>query len=82
MASSIVNKLIHNTMVTLKTEVNSSEGAAFIEAARRFFSLGDPAVSNVNESASSVSETCHSSQEDIQGIEEMIPRTGSKMPDH
>src|SRR6266849_4864514 len=82
MASSIVNKIIHNTMVTLKAEVNSSEGAAFLEAARRFFSLGDPAVSNVNESASSVSETCHSSQEDIQGIEEMIPRTGSKMPDH
>src|SRR5262245_9228193 len=26
MASSIVNKLIHNTMVTLKTEVNSSDG--------------------------------------------------------
>ena len=38
MASSIVNKLIHNTMVTLKAEVNSSEGTAFLEAARRFFS--------------------------------------------
>jgi len=39
MASSIVNKLIHRTMVTLKTEVNSSSGPAFVEAARRFFHL-------------------------------------------
>ena len=43
MASSIVNKLIHNTMVTLKNEVTSAEGAAFVEAARRFFSLNDAA---------------------------------------
>jgi len=34
-----VNKLIHRTMVTLKAEVNSSSGPAFVEAARRFFSL-------------------------------------------
>ena len=39
LASSIVNKLIHRTMVTLKTEVNSSNGPAFVEAARRFFHL-------------------------------------------
>jgi glutamyl-tRNA reductase len=39
MASSIVNKLIHRTLVTLKTEVNSSSGPAFVEAARRFFHL-------------------------------------------
>jgi glutamyl-tRNA reductase len=80
MASSIVNKLIHNTMVTLKAEVNSSDGAAFVEAARRFFALGDPAVSNVNGSVSSESESGHSSQEVIQDAEEMIPRTGSKRP--
>ena len=43
MASSIVNKLIHRTMVTLKTEVNSSSGPAFVEAARRFFHLDRPA---------------------------------------
>lgn len=42
MASSIVNKLIHSTMVTLKSEVNSDSGAAFIEAARRFFDLDQP----------------------------------------
>jgi glutamyl-tRNA reductase len=82
MASSIVNKLIHNTMMTLKAEVNSSEGTAFIEAARRFFNLGDSAVSNVDESASSASETCHSSQEDGQDIEQAIPRSGSKTSDH
>lgn len=42
LASSIVNKLIHRTMVTLKAEVNSSSGPAFVEAARRFFSLDRP----------------------------------------
>jgi len=82
MASSIVNKLIHNTMVTLKAEVNSSEGAAFVEAARRFFNLGDPAVSNVNGSISSASETCYSPQEESKDAEEVTPRTGSKTPDH
>jgi glutamyl-tRNA reductase len=82
MAASIVNKLIHNTMVTLKAEVNSSEGAAFVEAARRFFNLGDPAVSNINGSPSSASETCQSSQEAIRDVEEVTPRSGSKTPDH
>jgi glutamyl-tRNA reductase len=45
LASSIVNKLIHRTMVTLKTEVHSSSGPAFVEAARRFFSLDRSAPS-------------------------------------
>ncbi|HKO29705.1 MAG TPA: glutamyl-tRNA reductase [Nitrospiraceae bacterium] len=82
MASSIVNKLIHNTMVTLKAEVNSSDGAAFVEAARRFFSLSDPPGSNANEHMSSASETCATSQADIRNIEVMTPRTGSKTSDH
>jgi glutamyl-tRNA reductase len=82
LASSIVNKLIHNTMVTLKAEVNSSEGAAFIEAARRFFSLGDSAVSNVNGSTSSAPETCYPPQEESKDAEEVTPRTGSKTPGH
>jgi glutamyl-tRNA reductase len=81
LASSIVNKLIHNTMVTLKAEVNSSEGAAFVEAARRFFSLSDPALPDVNQRVSSESEACHTSQADIQGIEEATRRPASKMPD-
>ena len=81
MASSIANKLIHNTMVTLKAEVNSSDGAAFVEAARRFFNLSDPAASSANERAPSASEACYSSQADSLDIEEAIPRTASKMPD-
>src|SRR4026208_2395282 len=81
MASSIVNKLIHNTMVTLKTEVNSSEGAAFVEAARRFFSLGDPAASDVNGSGVSASETCRSGQENHRAVEEVSPSRGSKPSD-
>ena len=72
----------HNTMVTLKAEVNSSEGAAFVEAARRFFGLGDATGSNVNGSASSEMETCHPSQDGIQDAEEVTPRTGSEMPRH
>lgn len=44
MASSIVNKLIHRTMVTLKAEVNSSSGPAFVEAAHRFFDLDQPSL--------------------------------------
>jgi glutamyl-tRNA reductase len=82
MASSIVNKLIHNTMMTLKAEVNSSDGAAFVEAARRFFNLGDSAVSNTNGSTSLVSETCHLPQDDNRNVDEVTPRTGSKTPDH
>ncbi|MBS0155095.1 MAG: glutamyl-tRNA reductase [Nitrospira sp.] len=45
LASSIVNKLIHRTMVTLKNEVNSSSGPAFVEAARRFYALDRPSSS-------------------------------------
>jgi glutamyl-tRNA reductase len=44
MASTIVNKLIHNTMVTLKSEVASADGAAFVEAAKRFFNLNEAGV--------------------------------------
>jgi glutamyl-tRNA reductase len=39
LASAIVNKMVHGTMVTLKAEANSSSGAAYVDAARRFFSL-------------------------------------------
>jgi len=49
LASSIVNKLIHRTMVTLKAEVNSSNGPAFVEAARRFFQLDQPSIRNRRE---------------------------------
>ncbi|MGQ0812024.1 MAG: glutamyl-tRNA reductase [Nitrospiraceae bacterium] len=46
LASAIVNKLIHGTMVTLKAEASSSGGEAFIEAARRFFSLDEATAVN------------------------------------
>ncbi|MDL1888188.1 glutamyl-tRNA reductase [Nitrospirales bacterium NOB] len=44
MASAIINKIVHGTMVTLKAEAASSSGAAYVEAARRFFSLEPPAA--------------------------------------
>jgi len=65
MASSIVNKLIHNTMVTLKSEVTSADGAAFVEAARRFFNLSEPGTASLTE--------------DIEK-EGMTPRSGSNKP--
>jgi glutamyl-tRNA reductase len=54
LASSIVNKLIHRTMVTLKSEVNSSSGPAFVEAARRFFNLDQ--ASSPDQAAGSYAE--------------------------
>ncbi len=39
LASAIVNKLLHGSLVTLKSEANSGGVAMFVEAARRFFSL-------------------------------------------
>jgi glutamyl-tRNA reductase len=53
MASAIVNKLIHSTLVTLKTEVNSTDGVAFVEAARRFFNLGENSPASQNGLSSS-----------------------------
>ena len=45
LASAIVNKMVHGTMVTLKAEANSSGGATYVDAARRFFNLEEtPAV--------------------------------------
>jgi glutamyl-tRNA reductase len=42
LASSMVNKLLHGSLVTLKSEANSGAAALFVEAARRFFSLDEP----------------------------------------
>ncbi len=39
LASAIVNKLLHGSLVTLKSEAQSKNGFTFIEAARRFFDL-------------------------------------------
>ncbi|MBI4400168.1 MAG: glutamyl-tRNA reductase [Nitrospirae bacterium] len=49
MASAIVNKLLHGSLVTLKTEANSASGSLFIEAAKRFFNLDDETTSGRTE---------------------------------
>lgn len=41
LASAVVNKLLHGSLVTLKAEADSSTGALYLEAARRFFNLVD-----------------------------------------
>jgi glutamyl-tRNA reductase len=46
LASGIVNKLLHGSLVTLKAESTSGGGAMFIEAARRFFGLDEPAAAD------------------------------------
>ena len=44
LASGIVNKLLHGPLITLKTEAQSQNGFAFIEAARRFFELREKEI--------------------------------------
>ena len=39
LATSIVNKLIHGSLVTLKSTAQSSNGPIYIDAARRFYDL-------------------------------------------
>ena len=46
MASAMINKIVHGTMVTLKAEASGSGGVAFVEAARRFFSLDEGSSGN------------------------------------
>ena len=41
LASAITNKLLHGSLVTLKSEAQSKNGFVFIEAARRFFDLSE-----------------------------------------
>jgi glutamyl-tRNA reductase len=78
MASSLVNKMIHSTMVTLKSEVNSSEGIAFVEAARRFFNLDQPRASEKSEM--SVERCLHAADrtdEDQPAAETLLPKRGT-----
>ncbi|HYM37503.1 MAG TPA: glutamyl-tRNA reductase [Nitrospiraceae bacterium] len=53
LASAIVNKLLHGSLVTLKAESTSGGGAMFIEAARRFFGLDDQAGAGRSDAGSS-----------------------------
>jgi glutamyl-tRNA reductase len=39
LASAIVNKLLHGSLVTLKAEADSTDSAMFVEAAKRFYNL-------------------------------------------
>jgi glutamyl-tRNA reductase len=81
LASTIVNKLIHSTLVTLKTEVNSSDKAALVEAARRFFNLGESPSSTQNElSPSSAGETTQGGAEDESQLEGLTPPTVIRNP--
>ncbi len=74
MASTIVNKLIHSTLVTLKTEANSSDGVAFVEAARRFFKLGESPSSMQNGlSTSSAGESDFVRADDESPVEGLTP---------
>lgn len=52
LASGIVNKLLHGSLVTLKAESTSGGGAMFIEAARRFFGLDEQAGAGRPDAAS------------------------------
>ncbi|HSN04748.1 MAG TPA: glutamyl-tRNA reductase, partial [Nitrospira sp.] len=78
LASAIVNKLIHNTMVTLKSEVNSSSGAAFIEAARRFYNLDNQPSGEVLSGDAAARPACLSPQPQERQGEEAAPQTGGR----
>src|SRR5215813_1737105 len=81
MASTIVNKLIHSTLVTLKTEANSSEGVAFVEAARRFFKLGESPSSMQNGlSTSSAGESDFVRADDASPVEGLTPPSVVRNP--
>ncbi len=51
LAGSIVNKLLHGSLVTLKTESASGGGPMFIEAARRFFGLDEQPATDCADAA-------------------------------
>lgn len=75
LASSIVNKLIHRTMVTLKNEVNSSSGPAFVEAARQFYALDRPAASTQQTETYSESSRYHTDSRPQSEADEPTPET-------
>jgi glutamyl-tRNA reductase len=81
MASLIVNKLIHNTMATLKAEVNSADGIAFIEAARRFFNLSDTSAPNEHaRSSPEGGQACLGHEGDESEIEDLLRRSATRNP--
>jgi glutamyl-tRNA reductase len=70
LASSIVNKLIHSTMITLKSEANSASGVAFVEAARRFFNLDESSTSRRGMGDTPDRPQCHGRSNNQSGQEQ------------
>jgi glutamyl-tRNA reductase len=74
LASAIVNKLLHGTMVTLKAEADSTSGTLFVEAARRFFNLEDATGSARCSRPEAISDqaeeeaSCHADNEEGDGV--------------
>ena len=72
LASAIVNKLLHGSLVTLKSEAQSKNGFAFIEAARRFFDLTEadmPHNPREVENSSSMTQEVRTKKDSIDGHE-------------
>jgi glutamyl-tRNA reductase len=74
LASAVVNKLLHGSLVTLKAEADSATGALYLEAARRFFNLVD------NGNASHVSGAAENDEEDETSRLIAIPKDGRPEP--
>jgi glutamyl-tRNA reductase len=71
LASAVVNKLLHGSLVTLKAEADSAAGALYLEAARRFFNLVD------NGTAGHLSGAVESDAEDESSRLMAVPKDGS-----
>jgi glutamyl-tRNA reductase len=71
LASAVVNKLLHGSLVTLKAEADSAAGALYLEAARRFFNLID------NGTAGHLSGGVESDAEDESSRLMAVPKDGS-----
>ena len=78
MASALVNKLLHGSLVTLKSAAQSSNGSVYIEAARRFYYLEEPAYSLAIQEGDSASES--RAVEDESDVETVIKRRSSSSP--
>ena len=78
MASAIVNKLLHGSLVTLKSAAQSSNGSVYIDAARRFYYLEEPLNSlEIHEGDSSSGS---SAEEEESDAETVIKRRSSSSP--
>ncbi len=69
LASGIVNKLLHGSLVALKSAAQSSNGLVYIEAARRFYDLGQ-----------SLSKKESADVQEIDALEEEDVRTDALSP--